>query len=125
METITIGGIKIFFCNQNKEMGLSGHCHFAEVEVEFLTTEEIGYPSFKHTNDEIRSFIRSLRLKGIKGTNEDVLRLIFNELRGFNFSETQKYDGGFSVHCVTLKVMGVEDENNHDDGFTVYKKWVK
>ena len=122
METITLEPIRIFFCNINAEMGLKGHCHYAEVIIEWETIGEIGYPSFAHTNKEVRDFVQGLELKGIKGTNEQVLRYIWDSLGNIDFEECEKYNGKFRLYSLTLKVMGVKDSNNHDDGFTTYKK---
>ena len=123
METIELKKIEIFFCNVNKAMGLSGHCHYGEVTIELKTTGEIGFPSFKNTYEEISNFVQGLNLKGFKGTNEEVLRYIHNELLCFEYKECLAYDGGFELYKTTLKVMGVQDENNHSNGFTTYRKY--
>ena len=125
METVTLKPIEIFFCNVNSEMNLTGHCHYAEVIVQFENIGDIGFPSFKETYEELMNFVQSRKLKGIKGTNEYVLRYLFDQIKMFDFSRTKKYKGKFKLRSVTLKVMGVQDENNHSNGFTVYKKTAK
>ena len=120
-ETITLKPIGIFFCNTNKDMGLSAHCHYAEVQITFQTIGDIGFPSFHDTFEEVKNFVQGLKLKPFKGTNEMVARYIWNQLLDFDFPATQKYGGDFEAHSMTLNVMGLRDENNHADGFTTYK----
>ena len=124
METIQLKPIEIFFCNINKDMNLTGHCHYAEVIIEFETLGEIGFPAFKDTFLEVESFVQGLKLTGLKMTNEGVLRFITEELEKFDYPATKKYSGKFKVCTVTLKIMGVQDENNHANGFTTYTKIV-
>tara|TARA_R110000751_G_scaffold221781_1_gene324123 strand:+ start:60 stop:437 length:378 start_codon:yes stop_codon:yes gene_type:complete len=122
METITLSPINIFFCNTNKEMGLKGHCHFAEVILKFETYGEIGFPVFKNTVGEIENFLQfELKLKGFAGTNEALGRMINKELLDFDYSEAKKFGGSFGLKSTTLKVMGVSDENNHSNGFAIYE----
>ena len=106
----------------NKDMNLTGHCHYGEVIIEFETIGKIGFPSFKDTHLEIESFLQGLKLKGLNMTNEGVLRFIVEELEKFDYPATEKYGGNFKLCTVTLKVMGVQDENNHSNGFTTYTK---
>ena len=123
MESITLKPIEIFFCNVNNDMNLKGHCHYAEVILEFQTVGKIGFPSFKDTFNEIMDFVQNLKLKGFKGTNEDLLRYIHDEVSRKKLQTTANYKGNYSLLSTTLKVMGVQDENNHSNGFTTYKKW--
>lgn len=123
METITLSPINIFFCNVNKEMNLTGHCHYAQVVLEFETIGLLGFPVFKETVSEIANKLQhEIKLKGFPGTNEAIGRMINNEMLNFHYSETKKYEGcKFRLKSTTLKVMGVNDENNHSDGFANYK----
>jgi hypothetical protein len=124
METITLTPINIFFCNINKEMNLTGHCHYATVTLKFETTGEMGFPVFKETVRQISNFLQKdlKQLKGFPGTNEAIGRMINQEMLFFDYSEAEKYKGcSFRLFSTTLKVMGVNDENNHSDGFAVYE----
>lgn len=121
METITLNNIPLFFCNVNKEMGLTGHCHHADLSITFETLTSVGYPSFKKTNDFVRKHVQSLPLKGFKGTNEDVAAAIFGHLVLMDLDIFDEYVGKFRVYKIKLNVYSHEDENNHDNGYTTYK----
>lgn len=120
METITLKPIEIFFCNANDDMGLTGHCHFAQVTIVFESLAPIGFPSFNMTYAELGKMIRDLKLKPVRGTNEDVARMIMAAVEAYAYPSTTAFKGLWRVYGLTLDVMGVQDENNHSDGFTRY-----
>lgn len=123
MELITLSPINIFFCNVNKVMKLSGHCHYATVILSYRTVGEVGFPVFKSTVGEIAGYLQhELQLKALPMTNEAVGRYIYNHMREFHYSETKQYEGcAFELYRVVLNVMGVNDVNNHSDGFATYE----
>lgn len=121
MRTITIGPFPFMFSNRNEEMKLTPHAHHADVMVEYVTVGAIGYPSFKDTNAEVKNFIQNLKLKGFRGTNEDVVNYIFSELDSFRLQAAEKYGNClYKLNSITVKVYSHQDENNHDDGATIY-----
>lgn len=121
-ETVTAGPFSIHFCNQNTEMKLKGHCHFAQVFIEFETKGSIGFPSFEHTHAEIRQHLIDLTVRPFRhSTNEDVLRSLFQFFRDVTLKETLVYGAEFEVVSMELRVRGVPDQIGHADAFTVYK----
>lgn len=122
-ESIKAGPFSIHFCNQNTEMELRGHCHFAQVYFEFETLGAYGFPSFAHTHAEIQGHLVTMTATPFrKSTNEVVLRKIFEFFRSVELKETLKYRGAkFRLAGMELHVRGVPDEIGHADSFTVYK----
>lgn len=116
------GPFSIHFCNQNTEMELKGHCHFAQVYFEFETLGSVGFPSFEHTHAEIRDILQVLNEKPWKScTNEEVLRRMFNAFLEFPFEATKVYRAEYQLAGMELHVRGVPDAIGHADAFTVYK----
>lgn len=121
MRTITIGPFPFMFSNRNEEMNLTPHAHHADVEVEYVTRGAIGYPSFKDTNLDVKIFIQSLKLKGFKGTNEDVVNHIFQSLDMWKPPSAEKYGNcNYILNSIKVRVYSYYDENHHDDGVTTY-----
>lgn len=122
-ETITVGPVGVFFCNTNTAMALRSHCHTGAVTVVFATTGEVGYPSFRDTNEALRQRIRELT--GVErpfrdATNEDVCRRLFQALDGWTCPQWQRWAGSYHLHAVHLDVIGVDDKIGHDPGVTRY-----
>lgn len=121
-ESITAGPFSIQFCNTNTLMRLAGHCHFAQVYMEFETTGEIGFPSFEHTHAEIRKILLEQTARPFRNsTNEDVLRKLFQVFEEAELQQVKKYDAEFRLRSMELHVRGVPDRIGHADSFTVYK----
>jgi hypothetical protein len=122
-ESVTVGPVPIFFCNQNAAMGLKPHCHTAAVYVVYATLDRHGYPSFKSTNDDLRLRIRELT--GVQrpfrdATNEDVARRLFAHLDHWVAPSWREWGGVYELDAVHLDVEGVEDLIGHDAGVTRY-----
>jgi hypothetical protein len=123
-ETVTLGPIPIFFCNQNQEMGLKSHCHTAAVSVVYEhPSGGRGFPSFKATNDALRA--RVFEMTGTEhpfrnATNEEATRRLFAHLDGYVAAEWEKWGGDYLLRAVHLDVEGVEDSIGHDAGVTRY-----
>lgn len=121
-ENIVAGPFSVHFCNQNTEMQLKGHCHFAQVYFDFETTGSVGFPSFEHTHAEIQARLRVLMEKPWKScTNEEVLRRTFDAFLRFPLDSTKRYNAEYQLVGMELHVRGVPDAIGHADAFTVYK----
>lgn len=121
MRTITVGPFPFMFSNRNEKMNLTPHAHHATILVEYLTSGDMGYPSFKDTNAELKEKIQNLKLKGFHGTNEDVVNYIFDQLESWQPPSGIKYGTtAYKLNSIQVSVYSHQDENNHDDGVTMY-----
>ena len=121
--SITVGPFSIMFCNVNKEMGLAGHCHFAEVYCEFDTLASTGFPSFEETHNVVQEVLKDVTdRKSFKDhTNEKVALALFEIVDSMESPEFDKYGGQWKLRALTLRVRGVPDHIGHANGFTEYK----
>jgi hypothetical protein len=120
MELIKTKEIHLLFSNINDEMKLKGHAHHAIVSFEFETLGSVGFPAFKQTVDELRKFVLALPIKGFRGTNEAIIRMIHGAVKTADLSECTRYNGRFRLFQTNLAILGVDDELNHDEGATLY-----
>lgn len=120
METITVGPLQSFFSNKNDEMGLKGHSHACNVTLEYRTLGSTGFPAFESTYRDLQERIKQVLGKPIRGTNEVVGRLLWQELANFSTPEMERWGGGYRLVKLTLGVLGVPDEIGHADGYTFY-----
>lgn len=121
--TVTVGPFPIYFGNVNVAMGLRGHYHTGAVTLEYATPiGEHGYPSFRATNDAIRSQLEHLTGRSIfrDATNEDVAERLFDALHGFRAASWEPYGGVYELTVLHLDVEGVWDDIGHDAGVTRY-----
>lgn len=122
--TVTVGPFSIFFGNVNTAMGLKGHHHTGAVTLEYGSPPgEHGYPSFRETNDAIRS--RLADLTGVRhtfrdATNEVVAERLFDAFDGWVAPAWQQWGGTYRLLALHLDVIGVLDDIGHDDGTTRY-----
>ena len=125
MNTIEVGPFSIFFTNVNTEMKLPGHSHFALVKLTYLTTGQMGFPSFRDTHQEIHEKLREVTARPFRNsTNEDVLQKIIESLFEFKPESAKRYDtekSGYELISVVLQVRGVFDHIGHADSFTTYR----
>jgi len=122
IRTITVGPFRVYFGNVNMPMGIRGHYHTADVTLVYsIPTGRHGYPSFKATNDAIRTQLQKLT-KGIfrDATNEDVSQRLFEAFDGWIDPEWESWGGDYTLAAVHLDVMGVLDDIGHDDSTTRY-----
>jgi hypothetical protein len=124
MRLVTVGPLPIFFGNVNVAMGLPGHHHTAQVHLVYgHRPGEHGYPSFGHTNDELRAHLSAhtgKRHTFRDATNEDVAERLYALMRVFTPQTAYKYGGAWWLEALHLDVEGVQDEIGHDNGVTRY-----
>lgn len=123
IRTLTVGPFPIFFGNVNTEMGLRGHFHTGAVTLVYDTLGPHGYPSFKSTNDAIRT--RLGEMTGLtrmfrEATNEDVADQLWSAFYGWVAPEWESWGGNYRLRALHLDVVGVLDEIGHDDSTTRY-----
>ena len=122
--TVTVGPFPIYFGNVNTAMGLRGHHHTAAVVLEYDTPIGLhGYPSFRETNDALRSHLEHLtgaRNTFRDATNEDVAERLFDALAKFRAASWEPYGGQYTLTALHLDVEGVWDDIGHDAGVTRY-----
>lgn len=122
--TVIVGPYPIFFGNVNTTMNLRGHHHTAAVTLEYLAINPShGYPSFRVTNDAIRT--RLMELTGTRNTfreatNENVANRLFDAFRGWVAPEWEEWGGDYELTGLHLDVEGVWDDIGHDAGVTRY-----
>jgi hypothetical protein len=119
--TITVGPFPIFFGNRNQAMGLKPHQHTAAVTLVYAHPHGVhGYPSFAHTNDDLRARLQELTTGWFEGTNEDVAAQLWDGLVEFDPESWHPYGGEFWLHALHLDVQGVPDAIGHDASTTRY-----
>lgn len=119
--TVTVGPFSLVFGNRNDAMNLKLHFHTAYVWMEYSVDVGHGYPSFKKTNDALRDRLRELCAEPFAdATNEDVLAILYNEMRTFTHPSWAPYGGCYHLCGMRLDVVGVPDSIGHDDGATTY-----
>lgn len=120
--TVTVGPFSVVFGNRNDAMGLKLHFHTAYVYLEYAVDYGThGYPSFQRTNDALRDRLRELCTEPFEdATNEDVLAILYNEMKGYTHPSWGKYGGMYHLSGMRLDVVGVPDSIGHDDGATTY-----
>lgn len=123
--------------NQNTDMGLPGHGHYANVYLEFETTEPPqpdrapqGFPVFEETTDALYDYLLELTDRVFRDSkNEDVAEAIFDHIhRATNMAEPDeclpvlvKWGGEYRLHAIELNVMGVRDKIGHSVGIGGYR----
>jgi hypothetical protein len=120
--TVTVGPLACAFGNENKAMNLRTHHHTANVFLTWTVAPgEHGYPSFKDTNDALRTKLQELT-KGVflDATNEDVATRLFDALKDFRDPSWEQYGGDYRLTSLSLDVFGVLDSIGHDEGATRY-----
>lgn len=118
--TVTVGPFSVVFGNRNDAMKLKLHHHTAYVWLDYRVDAGHGYPSFQRTNNAIREKLRDLCHSAFDGTNEDVLHILFREMRAFTHPSWAPYGGCYHLSGMRLDVVGVPDSIGHDDGPTTY-----
>jgi hypothetical protein len=122
-----IGPFSIFFTNQNTQMGLAGHSHFATVRLRYLAAssangKDMAFPSFENTHKDVQDELKEFCAKPFKDhTNEDVARALFKHFLGWTTDTITKWGGDYRLVRVELSVQGVPDRIGHANGMTVYE----
>lgn len=102
-------------------MNLRGHSHYAQVNFEFRTVGQVGFPSFAHTHEEIQGHLIALTRKPFTdATNEDVLRQLFEYFLTVKLQRVKEYNCLFELVKMEMLVRGVPDDIGHADSFTKY-----
>jgi hypothetical protein len=124
IRSVTVGPLPIYIGNLNVAMGLRGHHHTPPVHQVYRHQQgDHGYPSFLHTNGELRHRLESLtgtRNTFRDATNEDVAYRLFNSLCAFVGESWSRYGGRYWLAELHLDVEGVQDDIGHDNGATRY-----
>lgn len=121
LELVEVGPFPIYFGNVNVAMGLRGHHHTAEIRLVYQTLGQHGYPSFKVTNDAIRTKLQELTKRTFRdATNEDVARRLWAHLYGWVDESWLQWGGVYVLHALHLDVQGVQDDIGHDPSVTRY-----
>lgn len=120
----TIGPFSVFFTNVNRQMGLSGHSHFATVKLTYRAEgddKSLAFPSFKDTHADVQSTLQQIFDRPFRDhTNEDIARTLFAHFRNWTSPAIEKRGCAFRLTGIELAVRGVPDRIGHADGFTVY-----
>jgi hypothetical protein len=124
VETITAGPLGFTFMNVNKEMGLRGHSHYAQLTLVWRTEARVGFPAFDATYAAIKDTLREASREPFRdATNEEVARRLFALFRGWDHPVLSTWGGSRSDFWLTELKMGVQgtlDAIGHADGMTVY-----
>lgn len=143
LEAVTVGPVGVFFTNRNVDMALRAHSHAGAVFVTFThPSGGIGWPSFADTNRWLGDVIRATLVAPITGTNEQVARMVWDEVDKVVASCAEPHltpsvlrpwchpgdrdTGGpsprclFALHRVDVAVTSQYDAIGHDQGTTTY-----
>jgi hypothetical protein len=129
IETITVEPLSCQFSNENKEMGLRPHQHFAELTLTYLTIGRLGFPVFEVTTDHLRDHLAAATAKPFRdATNEEVARrlwAVFSDRAIYDDVSFANYGGNgygeaWVLTSLELAVRGVPDDIGHSDGFARY-----
>lgn len=122
--TIRTGPFSVQFTNKNDEMGLRAHSHFATVELHWRVTDPqgSGFPVFQATTAMIQAKLTDLLRQPVRGTNEEVARVIWRAFHGWKCEEALRWGPheNYELERVDLHVRGVPDDIGHSDGFATY-----
>jgi hypothetical protein len=119
---VTIGPFSAFFTNVNRQMGLGGHSHFAQVTLCYRHQGHQGFPAFAETYQAVQTRIGELLAKPLRDmTNEAVARYVFEGFLGWTAPAIEKWNSEpLELRRMDLDVRGVPDAIGHADGFTRY-----
>jgi len=120
--TLTLGPLPIMFANQNTELGIPLHTHYAEVYLSYEFSGTQGFPVLATTIDEIRDRLGNQVDRPFMNTrNEGVLEIIFEAFRDWQCSSIKNPAPSWKLCAVDLKVFGVRDPIGHADGTATYR----
>ena len=121
-KTLIIGPLSIIFSNENKDLNIPLHHHYAEVKLFYHFSGNAGFPVLASTIDQVREQLDSLVEQSLMNQrNEDLLNIIYTGFKDWTCSEANQYKGEWSLLAVELSVLGIRDKHGHADGLATYR----
>ena len=121
-KTLTIGPFPIIFSNENRELNIPLHHHYAEVRLAYSFSGNAGFPVLALTIDKVREQLDKLVKEPLLNKrNEDLLEILYQEFKDWESDEMKKYRGEWQFNSVELAVLGTRDKLGHADGIATYR----
>ena len=121
-KTLTLGPLSIIFSNENRQMNIPLHHHYAQVCLSYGFAGNVGFPVLAATMDRIRQKLDSLVEKPFMNTrNEEILEAIYTAFRDWECPEIAAYGGEWDLVAVELTVVGTRDRLGHAEGPATYR----
>src|SRR5712692_5847901 len=116
-KTLTLGPLSIIFSNENKQMNIPLHHHYAQVRLSYGFAGNAGFPVLAATMDKIYQELSRLVEKPFMNTrNEEVLEAIYKGFRDWECPEIEAYGGEWDLVAVELTVFATRDRLGHAEG---------
>lgn len=121
-KTLTIGPLPIIFSNENPDLHIPFHHHYAEVKLGYRFSGNASFPVLASTMDEVKEKLESLVEQPLMNQrNEDLLDIIYNGFKNWKCEKALQYQGEWSLFSVELSVLGIRDKLGHADGIATYR----
>ena len=121
-KTLTIGPLSIIFSNENRELEIPLHHHYAEVRLAYRFSGNAGFPVLASTIDAVREQLDQLVAEPLLNRrNEDLLEILYEGFKDWESDEMRKYRGQWELDSVELAVLGARDKLGHADGVATYR----
>jgi len=121
-KTLTLGPLSIIFANENREMQIPLHHHYAQVHLSYAFSGKAGFPVLAETMDKVREKLDGLVEAPFMNTrNEEILEAIYNAFRDWDCPEVNHHSGEWDLVAVELAVLGARDRLGHAEGLATYR----
>lgn len=121
-KTLRLGPLAIFFSNQNRQLNIPLHTHYAKVCLEYAFNGTGGFPVLATTMEEVKKRLDSLVEAPFLDTrNEEILEVIFRGFEEWTCPAIESYPGDWKLCAVVFTVFGTRDQLGHADGPATYR----
>jgi hypothetical protein len=121
-KTLTLGPLSFIFANENRELAIPLHRHYAEVRLSYSFSGNAGFPVLAKTMDLVRQKLDSVVERPFMNTrNEEILAIMFKAFQEWECAEIAQYGGDNRLVAVELTVFGVRDGLGHAEGPATYR----
>ena len=121
-KTLTIGPLAILFANENTELRIPLHHHYAQVRLSYAFTGTAGFPVLAQTIDAVQARLEQLVEKPFMNTrNERILEIIYEAFRDWTCPAIPHLNSGWTLVAVELAVVGTRDRLGHAEGVATYR----
>jgi hypothetical protein len=121
-KTLTIGPLSIIFANENTELKIPLHHHYAQVRLSYAFAGTAGFPVLAHTIDAVQEKLEQLVEQPFMNTrNERILEIIYEAFRDWQCPGIASYNPAWQLVAVELTVLGTRDRLGHAEGSATYR----
>jgi len=120
-KTLTVGPLSIVFANENSELGIPLHHHYAQVRLSYAFSGTAGFPVLATTLDAVQERLEHLVEKPFMNTrNEKILEIIYEAFHQWQCPGVQ-HRSEWQLVAVELTVIGTRDRLGHAEGPATYR----